>query len=474
MVNDLHDLTDRKIRELAWIQFRESGKTSFAKAYLVYLLCYRVDEYINVDSYDKENAERILFDIVWELQTNKRILDDFGSLYNAPKSKDLVQQKRVSNFITNAPPGQTGVRVEAHSTQEPVRGRLHGSVRPQLILLDDFETKKTIKSEEYTRNVREHIQEFKGGLDSVRGRVLYLGNYLSEFANIQSIIDRSKVDENLRIRIVPIEDGKPTWPQKYTNTNEPNKVSIESIRQMMWTPETLDDDFMAEMMCQPIDYSNAEFKREWFSHRYITPDLKDLDLKTTICFDNAPSTNEHSDWTGCTVVSIDVRDNWYIRYVKRYKLNTPDLIEELFRLWDEYKPHTIGIEQKAFEDLIQPYIEKRSKELKKYPYVVELKDKGYRKEDRIRGRLQGRFKAGMIKLAEYPIDDTQAMIKEFAQFPHGKFDDLIDSLQYHVEIAYAPRPATPWKPVTPTEHKVADIKSAYERYQKRGEVSDTI
>src|SRR3990167_3628277 len=99
MAEDIHDLIDGVIKECAWIQFRESAKTSFAKCLLLYLICFRLDEYINIDSYDRENAERMLYDVVWELQTNERIIEDFGQLYNASRSKDQVGQKRISNFV---------------------------------------------------------------------------------------------------------------------------------------------------------------------------------------------------------------------------------------------------------------------------------------------------------------------------------------------------------------------------------------
>ncbi len=480
MAQDVHDLIDGTIRELAWIQHRESAKTSLAKALFLYLICYDIDDYPNVDSYEKENAERILYDVVWELQTNERIIADFGEIYNAQRTKDQISQKRVSNFITNPFTDangtilKQGIRVEAHSTQESVRGRLHGAKRPGFVLLDDFETKKTIKSEEYTKNIREHIQEFKGGLDSTRGRVLYLGNYLSEFANVQSIIDRSKVDPKLRVRIVPIADdgGTPTWPEKYARTDaeaqERGLVSLEEIRRKMWTPEAGDDDYMAEMMCRPIDYANSDFKKEWFEqNKYKSIELEGKTLNTFITFDNAPSTNEHSDWIGCVVASVDVNDIWYLRYVKRYKLNTPDLIEEIFRLYQVYNPQTIGFEQKAFQDLIEPYIKKRSQELKVYPYVVELKDKKIRKEDRIRGRLQGRFKNGMIKLLAYATDDTVELIKELAQFPNAKNDDISDACQYLADIAYAPEKSAPDQPVTMQDWIQHDIKSIYERSQKQ-------
>ncbi|MEA2947176.1 MAG: hypothetical protein QOI40_2506, partial [Alphaproteobacteria bacterium] len=70
--------------------------------------------YINVDCYDKGNAESILFDVVTELQTNDLLIGDFGKLYNQPRSKDEATLKRVSNFVTN-----NRIRVEAY-THPPI------------------------------------------------------------------------------------------------------------------------------------------------------------------------------------------------------------------------------------------------------------------------------------------------------------------------------------------------------------------
>lgn len=848
MAVDIHDLIDGTIKELGWIQHRESAKTSFAKAFILYLICFRLRDYINVDSYDKENAERILFDVAWELQTNKRIIDDFGQIYTTDRSKFQVTQKRINNFVTNPPEGSTGIRVEAYSTQEPVRGRLHGAKRPDFIChekgtkiydgrwlnvedhggllgirkenglevkihslpyseivteehrywiktikvargkrtsrakvifegwkeakeltkhdfiglpisytenlgyiqiektiigsigikernakgqivssfsnrkewvnlpkeplfwwivgywvgdghitktqvgfsvndkdeyvkgkikeycqnygktysigkrigcsqyiipdtalskwlrtwrignsqkippidierlpidlqkeyikgyiqadgwidkkhnevrltsvcleglyrvrrmlarigiassirhgigprmqkfpngqvcktqkkydlrfrlnanllgfdyikssnryafpethisngwlwskvksikkvgirefcpiktetntyqthyglshncLDDFETSKTIKSEAHTETIRMHIQEFKGGIDTAKGRILYLGNYLSEFANVQSLIERSKIDSNLRIRIVPIADelGNPTWPEKYCKTDEEakesNLISIDGIKKKMWTPEHGDEDFMAEMMCQPIDYSNSEFKREWFDeNRYYESDLDGKTLNNFMMFDNAPSTNKDSDWIGCVIISVDQNDIWYFRYIKRYRLNTPDLIDEMYRLNSIYQPKVVGFEQKAFEDLIKPYIEKRGKELKQIMYVVELKDKGVRKEDRIRGRLINRFATGRAKLKKYATDDTNEFVKEAAQFPNGKHDDLCDAAQYAVDIAYTPQKQEKAYSTDRRELIKQDIMDAYTQAKNASrETPDTI
>ena len=173
MFQDLKDLMAGKYREVAWIMFRESAKTSIAKIFLVYLICYKKKRYINVDSFDKENSERILFDIVSTLQTNNRLIADFGQLYNAPREKDKATMKRVSNFVTN-----NEIRVEAHSTQESIRGRLHKDQRPDFFLFDDIETNKTRDSKAYTEQVIKHLEEVLAGL-SVDASVLYLGNYIT-------------------------------------------------------------------------------------------------------------------------------------------------------------------------------------------------------------------------------------------------------------------------------------------------------
>lgn len=72
--------------------------------------------YINVDSFDKENAERILFDVAFEMTNNKKLQADYGTLFSKKKGIEEIKQNRINNFVT-----ENGVRVEAHSTQESVR-----------------------------------------------------------------------------------------------------------------------------------------------------------------------------------------------------------------------------------------------------------------------------------------------------------------------------------------------------------------
>jgi hypothetical protein len=112
------------IKEAAWIAYRESAKTSIAKIGLSWLIARKQvsdalrdngDDvsgwgerlYINVGSYDKANAESILFDVVTKLQGNDLLIAGFGHLYNQPRTKDPAQLKRIEFG--------RGIRVEAHT-----------------------------------------------------------------------------------------------------------------------------------------------------------------------------------------------------------------------------------------------------------------------------------------------------------------------------------------------------------------------
>lgn len=115
--DDIEDLVNGNIREVAWIAFRESGKTSYAKIAVTWMIAFKKRQYINIDSFDRENAERILYDIAVEMTSNARFKADFGVLFSRKKGNiDDIKQNKINNFVT-----ENGIRVEAHSTQESVR-----------------------------------------------------------------------------------------------------------------------------------------------------------------------------------------------------------------------------------------------------------------------------------------------------------------------------------------------------------------
>jgi hypothetical protein len=130
--------------------------------------------YINVDSYDKANAESMLFDVVTELQGNDLLIANFGHLYNQPRTKDQTQLKRISNFVTT-----NGIRVEAHTALTPMRGRLYQQYRPDFVLRDDLENAITAESPAVTEEIIRLSRRSEGGM-AAHGASLTLGNFIIE------------------------------------------------------------------------------------------------------------------------------------------------------------------------------------------------------------------------------------------------------------------------------------------------------
>lgn len=425
LFQDCEDLVNGKIRECVWIIYREGGKTTLEKLFLIWLITFKKRLYPNQDAFDKENAERILFDVAFELVNNERYKADFGVMFSKERGINDIKQNRINNFIT-----ENGIRVEAHSTQESIRGRLHLEQRPDYLALDDFETNKTKSSEAYTKQVRDHITEAMGGL-APNGIMLYCCNYLSEYGNVQWLIDRAKNDPKIRVRNIPVVlDGKPAWESKYALTDEEaektGKVSIEDKERQLGSLV-----FSYEMMNKPIDESMAEFKKEYV--QFATErEVSEKDTNCCITIDSAVSEKESADFTGITINRIDRENKWYIN-TYRLKCNSKELIDHLFYLYKTYKPNTISLEETNFTLAIQPFLQEEMRKRSIFFSITPLKARGTQKEARIRGLIP-RWESKSIFL----VGDNSELIDEMRTFPQGQHDDVLDSLAYQLYVSKKP------------------------------------
>lgn len=432
MFADLLRLLSGDIRELAWIMFRESAKTSISKILLVYLIVAEKRRYINVDSFDKGNAEGVLFDVADALMNNRKVILDWGQLFTK-KHTDELTMRRLSKFIT-----KNKIMVEAHSTQESVRGRLHKDQRPDFVLLDDFETNKTKDSKAYIEQVQKHIDEFATGLSS-NAAILYLGNYITEFGVVKKLMDRAKEDRRIIIHNVPaIVDELPTWPAKYALTDkeatETDKVSLEDKKRQVGSVV-----FSAEMLNQPIDKETAIFKREWFRYKayedlqhkkkraFLTVDTKGTEAK----FDG-------TDYIGLTLNFVDIDNNWHFM-AYRMKLSTAELVDLLYSWWNTYGLESIGYERTAFTEGMKAYLDSEARRRNKFLPLIELSHRSTNKQIRIQQSLEPRYnRKAIYHLTVGGVNQCVDLEEELLAFPKSPNDDTGDSAAYQSELAQPP------------------------------------
>lgn len=311
------------------------------------------------------------------------------------------------------------VRFRGKGFNTPVRGLKSLEYRPDLILIDDVEEDTHIRSEEQRRKYRENYAQGIVPAVDVEGVIKVTGTILHQDSLLQNLIDQfGGTVYRAYDPTSPTPEQTLLWPARWTW-----KRLMEKKEQMEMEGKG-SSKFFQEYLNQPVDDMRRVFKQEYYQHYYTAQDVKNVSLFRSIAIDPAESKKQGSDWTAVTVVDTDQNNNWYVRFVKRYRVNSAELIQLIFDLWNTWKPQVIGVERKAFEDQIKPFMDIKAQETGTFPHVVELEHGGQRKEDRIVGSLQGRFESGKILFQENPLDDTRVLHGELYDFPFGKNDDL--------------------------------------------------
>ena len=204
--------------------FRGASKTTRTKLFIAFCIANDTDHnkrYIKILSKDTKNSTQFVTDI-YNLLVSTRI----GDLYKEIFKKSLLKREEtMSSFTTN-----TGIKLSAGTVGASQRGNIQDESRPDLILVDDFEDRNTLRSAITTQTIFNNIEEARTGL-SKDGSIIYLGNYLSERGNIHKLVE--KIENQM---IVPIKfEGKPMWD--YYSIEEINTIEKEA------------DDFTGEYMC---------------------------------------------------------------------------------------------------------------------------------------------------------------------------------------------------------------------------------
>lgn len=295
---------------------------------------------------------------------------------------------------------------------------------------DDIETNKTKDSQAYTKQVADHISEAMAGM-SPDGFMLYLGNFITEYGNINHLFERAKNDPGIRVRNIPVViDGLPAWGAKYALTDveakETGKVSIEDKQRQLGSLV-----FSYEMMNKPIDEMLAEFKKEYAQFEVMEV-VKKMDTRCYVTIDSAVSEKESADFTGITVNWVSSENKWYVK-TYRLKCNSKELIDHLFYIKSTYNPMFMGLEETTFTMAIQPFLEEEMRKRNIFFSVTPVKHRGVNKEVRIRGLIP-RWENRSIFL----VGDNTELLDEMRVFPKGQHDDVLDSFAMMVSIAKAP------------------------------------
>lgn len=326
---DIWNILDNKIWEEAiLIGFRESGKTLMAFVDFIHGIVYRKFHFGGILSVDGKKASNHTYNIAVQLQTNKRLIADFGQLYFDEEKKKHSKKKTVDDFITT-----NYVRVKAFSNRSKFKGETfidpssNTQYRPDKLMCDDIETTATAKSYVVSQSTIDTIEEALTSMptgsqviyccnrDSTTQVVAFLENRVNNKTIIKYEVKLLKIDKDVHDKDNLLELAKRpnaiNWASKFVATDKQkdllnkfarNKRQLyESIENLLIKYKTVT--FLKYYQNTPMDDMEVFVQKNWIKDNYYTQLIPNL--KYCIYIDPQSGMSAKSDEFAITVVGYE-------------------------------------------------------------------------------------------------------------------------------------------------------------------------
>ena len=434
-----------------------------------------VDNDESVDMYDiqvAKNENAIMNGLVAHNSTVTSFLYVLWRLLHKPSNKDLFitiiseSQAQSINFLTRIKSALTknkkihsyfgdfgvntalrwreddivlanGARVTALGTGQKVRGNIQDDTRPNVLILDDFESETNAKTAEARQNNRKWILEaVEPSLSQTEGRIIAIGTTISEDCFLQWVKDAP--DWHVIWKSVIDENGKSIWPEMYPlEVIEQKRKSFEHMGNL--------SGFFQEYMNQPQSPDDAPFKPHYM--KTYSGDLELVDgrwwldwdgkkrlLNLFMGVDLASSSGLRSDYTVLATIGKDAFGNEFLIDVVRSKSNPADHPRMIVDQYEKWKHQGVYIESIAYQEACRQHVRAMAQDRGIHIPGIERKithrtGKSERLISLVPLLAQGRF--------YFRSGDLDAQ-REFLAFPKGKNDDLLDAIWLASSFGYKP------------------------------------
>jgi len=434
------DLQDHSLKRLGVIAPRGHSKSTLVSVLFPMWECIRKpqgeDKLIVLISESQDQAKNFLTIIKKNLAMNPRILHYFGSL-EGPKWAE--EEITTSN----------GVRIVAKGTGQRLRGIISGEdsvTRPNLIILDDFESENNSNTPEAIDKNKSWIAKAVEPSLADDGRLVAICTIINERAYMSDIRKDKAWKTHFYQAAIGDDFNTPLWPERFPTSR------LLAIKDS-YEARGMGDAFWQEYQNSPINKDTQLFKTSML--KYHSGKLVMLDhVQPALKFDRAPrpglagmtvpvnvglgidlaiSEDRKADFTVIMPVAIDWEGYRYQLPHTRIKTGDIDIIiEEIIAKATETKAMMMNIETVQFQQAVANALRKVMEERNLYIGIRETKPRTS-KDSRIRS-LQPIFARGGIFLSEGQTD----LESELLHYPGAAHDDTLDALYLAVDVSYAP------------------------------------
>lgn len=382
------------------VAFRGSAKSTIASLALpLWSALFNKRKFIIVISDTNTQAKQIISNIIYELENNEIIRNDFGSLKT--KSEDWA----ATNILLS-----NEVRIMSRSRGQRMRGLRHMQYRPDLIICDDIENIDAVRTKEGRDKTEEwFFSDCLPCIDSKVGKMVVLGNLLHEDSFVCRLKKKIPMLADAFYREFPLidADGNNLWPQEYPADK------VEDIRKRGNTF------FMREYCLKILPQEDQLIKRVGFYDEL--PTIK----RIAIAADLAISQSDSADRTAINVAGEGEGKKIYNMRTHAGRWNFNEALNNIHGMYQQIKiayPGTniiLGIEDVAYQKAAIEEFKRR--------FGISVKAIKQTKDKRARLEVFVPYLENDQIL--FPREGQEDTIQEALDFGSAKHDDRIDAAE---------------------------------------------
>jgi len=409
-----------------------------------------------------------------QLKFNQKLREDFGPLLH--EKNTMNEKDNEEAFITI-----TGALVEASSSGKQLRGKRHGSKRPDLVIVDDPSSENNENTKEARQKLIHWFNSVVIPIGSRNTAIILVGTMVSSTGLLNHVLKRPDFRASYHDAIVSEPKYPELWQEYceiYARCKEDDKSEADAFYeqhkdkmeegvQVAWPWRWSYRELMHEKVNMGTRAFNAEyrsraysedeqfFKPENFgyyryktvgSRRYILYDGQEIpvdELTISGAWDIAMGKTSRSAFN--SVITVGRHEQSGLLFVlDEYATKQPPhvVLKRIVELIRQWRHHTFAVETiNAYHEFYRQLAEQLRLEGLYYTRLIPVASHKTTKEQRIES-LEPLCENKTLIFNE----NHKILLEQMAQYPHGDYVDSIDALQLAVEHLARPKARLVTKP----------------------------
>jgi len=448
----------------------KSGK--FSNAFPLHQTVFRRRKYILIISETDSLSKKLIGWTNKQLKFNEKLREDFGQLLDVRNQQNEKDNEEA--FITS-----TNTLVEASSAGKQLRGKRHGSHRPDLCVIDD----PSSMNNEGTKEAREKLVHWFNSvvvpIGSKSTAIVLVGTMVSATGLLNHVLKRKDFKSSFHGAVISEPNNPQLWEQyceiyaRSEDMTEPdafynaNKEALEEGVELAWPWRWTYRALMHEKVNMGTRAYNSEYRNLAFSEdeqfffpenyakyhfvyehglAFVAYDDKKIDVRDLLvvgAWDIAMGKSKRSDYNSVVIVG-KYEKTGHIFVLDEYSSKEPphkfmDVIVDKIQQW---RVKTFNVETiNAYHEFYRQLQDRLRVQSINYCHVNDVKSHKSSKEQRIESMEP------ILQNKTLVLNDRHTLLlDQMAQYPFADHDDAIDCLNVCVDNISRPKARVITKP----------------------------